>query len=100
MFISSICFSTSRFPAGGYSGLKLLMQGLKISSFDRTNTETILLSNFSRAADAGQIVLVRAVLGRQDCVPLGTLSVPAACSGRWAALVTECPCKGAISGRC
>lgn len=51
------------------------MQGLKISSLDRTNTETILLSNFSRAADAGQIVLVRAVLGRQDCVPLGALSV-------------------------
>lgn len=70
------------------------MQGLKISSFDRTNTETILLSNFSRATDVGRIVLVRAVLGRQDCIPLGTLSVPAACPGRWGALVTECPRKG------
>lgn len=72
------------------------MQGLKISSFDRTNTETMLLSNFSRATDAGQIVLVRAVLRRHlgGLCSFGTLSVPAACSGRWGALVTECPWKG------
>lgn len=70
------------------------MQGLRLAPLVGLIPKPSCSLNFSRAADAGQIVLVRAVLGRQDCVPLGTLSVPAACSGRWAALVTECSCKG------
>lgn len=45
-------------------------------------------------------MLVRAVLGRQDCVPLGTLSVPGACSGEVGSTCRKVPMEGAISGRC
>lgn len=78
------------------------MQGLKISSFDRTNTETMLLSNFSRATDAGQIVLVRAVLGRH----LGGLcsfgNTQCSCCVLWEVGSTchRVPLEGVISGRC
>lgn len=88
-------FAASRFLAGGYSGLCVLMQGLKISSFDRTNTETILLSLVSveplmpdRSCWCVQCLGGRIVFLWEHSVFL------VRALGRWRALVTGCPWKG------
>lgn len=88
-------FAASRFLAGGYAGLQILMQGLKISSFDRINTETIFLSLVSveplmpdRSCWCVQCLGGRTVFLWEHSVLL------VRALGRWGALVTGCPRKG------